>query len=162
MTTEAWRRATAAVSRLGNRGAALVEFAFVLPLLILIITGTLQFGLAMSYYVELVNAVNQGALQFSVSRGTGTPYSGTVTVIDNAAFLLNATTLNSNVTMSVNGTACTSDSSCITLMTAPGLPVQVAGAYPVNLSLVWKSVITLATACSPTTNICASFTETLQ
>ncbi len=162
MTIEALRKASAAAARLGTRGAAIVEFAFVLPLLVLIITGMVQFGLALSNYVMLVNAVNAGALQFSISRASSTPYSGTKTVIQQAASALSWATLNPNITMSVNGTACTTNSACSALMTKAGLPVQVAATYPVKLVVAYKTVITFPTSCSATTNICASFTESLQ
>jgi Flp pilus assembly protein TadG len=158
MTIEGLRKAGAAVARLGNSGAALVEFAFLAPWLVLIMLGTTQFGLVLSIYVMLVNAVNAGALNFSISRGV-TPYTSTVTVIDQSASLLNTTTLNSNITMSVNGTACTSDASCNTLMTGPGLPVKVMATYPCNSFPYSLNVAGYNFGC---TSLSAQLTEYLQ
>jgi Flp pilus assembly protein TadG len=172
MMIEAWPRVKAsagrlgkrgaAAGRLGKRGAAAVEFAVLLPLLLMIMTGIAQFGIALNQYVMLVNAINFGELQFSISRGSSTPYSSTVSVIQNSASTLTWASLSPNITMSVGGTTCNSDTSCSALMTQGGLQVQVTGAYPVNLTVAWVPVVTFATSCSPTTNICTSITGTLQ
>jgi Flp pilus assembly protein TadG len=159
---KAWCRVKAWAGRLGTSGAAAVEFAFVAPVLLLIMTGTAQFGIALNQYVMLVNAINFGELQFSISRGSSTPYSSTLTAIQNAASTLTWSTLSSNITMSVGGTPCSSDTACSNLMTKGGLQVQVTGAYPVNLTVAWVPVVTFQTNCSPATNICTSITGTLQ
>jgi Flp pilus assembly protein TadG len=159
---DAWRRVKARAGRLGKSGAAAVEFAFVAPVLLLIMTGIAQFGIALNQYVMLVNAINAGELQFSISRGSSTPYSSTVSVIQQSASTLTWASLSPNVTMSVGGTTCNSDSTCSALMTTGGLQVQVTGAYPVNLTVAWVPVVTFHTSCSTTTNICTSITGTLQ
>jgi Flp pilus assembly protein TadG len=157
---EAWRRVKASAGCLGNSGAAVVEFAFVAPVLLLIMTGIAQFGIALNQYVMLVNAINAGELQFSISRGSSTPYSSTVSVIHQSASTLNTASL--SISTSVGGTTCNSDSTCSALMTTGGLQVEVTGAYPVNLTVAWVPVVTFATSCSPTTDICTSITGTLQ
>jgi Flp pilus assembly protein TadG len=161
---KAWCRVKAWAGRLGTSGAAAVEFAFVAPVLVLLMTGIAQFGIALDQYMMLVNAINAGELQFSISRGSNTPYSSTLTAIQNAASTLTWASLSPNINMYVNGTQCTSDTSCSTAMcaTCAGQPVQVTGAYPVNLTVAWIPAVTFATSCSPTTNICTSFTGSLQ
>ena len=52
-----------------DRGAVLVEFALVLPLLILILLATVEFGFAFREYQILQNAVREGA-RFSALPGS--------------------------------------------------------------------------------------------
>jgi Flp pilus assembly protein TadG len=49
-----------------RRGQALVEFAIILPLLLLILTGILQFGVLLSGQIALVNGVREAARYGSV------------------------------------------------------------------------------------------------
>jgi Flp pilus assembly protein TadG len=49
-------------------GQAMVEFALVLPILLLLIMGIIQFGIVFSHYVTLTDAVRAGARQAAVSR----------------------------------------------------------------------------------------------
>lgn len=66
-------------SRFRNRrvgreeGQAYVEFAFVLPLLILIVMGIIQFGVVFKDYIALTDAVRVGARQGAVSRSITDP-----------------------------------------------------------------------------------------
>ncbi|MGC9469245.1 MAG: TadE/TadG family type IV pilus assembly protein, partial [Anaerolineae bacterium] len=43
-----------------HRGQGLVEFALILPVLLLIIIGTLEFGRIMFIYVNITNAAREG------------------------------------------------------------------------------------------------------
>lgn len=45
----------------GNRGAATVEFALVLPMLLLVLFGTIEYGWYLAEQSVLANAVSQGA-----------------------------------------------------------------------------------------------------
>lgn len=49
-------------------GQAYVEFALVLPILLLIVMGIVQFGTAFKDYIALTDSVRVGARQASVSR----------------------------------------------------------------------------------------------
>jgi Flp pilus assembly protein TadG len=79
------RRAAAGVptTKSGWRGQALVETALVLPLLLLIVTGIMQFGILLSGQVALVNGVREAARFGSVlqtaSAGAATTDAGQVT-----------------------------------------------------------------------------------
>lgn len=55
----------------------MVEFALVLPLLLLLITGIIQFGILFHNYVTLTDAVRAGARQAAVSRGLADPVKAT-------------------------------------------------------------------------------------
>ena len=55
-----------------KRGQSLVEMAVSLPLLLLILTGIMTFGIALNNYLTLTNAVEIGGQQLAVSRGQTT------------------------------------------------------------------------------------------
>jgi len=117
-----------------RRGTAIIEFAVLAPVMLLLVLGTFQFGLVISHYVLLTNAVGAGARYFALSRGSTTPYSDTVGVITGSSTSLTSSSI--TVTVSVNGTACTSDSTCKTaLSNAASLPATVAATYPCSLSV---------------------------
>jgi Flp pilus assembly protein TadG len=54
-------------------GQALVEFAVVLPLLLLLVTGIIQFGLLFNKYITLTDAVHSGAQALALGRGLSDP-----------------------------------------------------------------------------------------
>jgi Flp pilus assembly pilin Flp len=53
-------------------GAALVEFALVLPLLLVLLLGMLEFGKAFNYWIDATHLANQGARWAVVNRNPGT------------------------------------------------------------------------------------------
>jgi Flp pilus assembly pilin Flp len=55
-----------------ERGAALVEFALVLPLLLILLLGLLEFGKAFNYWIDTTHLANQGARWAVVNRNPGT------------------------------------------------------------------------------------------
>lgn len=55
-----------------QKGAALVEFALVLPMFLVLSTGIFTFGFALNNYLELTNAVTIGAQDVAVSRNVST------------------------------------------------------------------------------------------
>ena len=146
----AWRfarfRATK-VNTLGNRGAALVEFALVAPMLLLIVFGTAQFGVTLGQYVMLTNAVGVGAMQFAISRGDTTPSSDAWTAITTAASTLTPASI--KMTLSVNATACVTnastlsaaqaaDTTCATALTNNvGKPAQVSASYTATFRVMY-------------------------
>jgi Flp pilus assembly protein TadG len=72
--------------RVGERGSALVEFALVLPVLLITITGMAATAIALHNLLVLTNAVNTGAQLLSFSRGQTTdPCATAYTAISSAA-----------------------------------------------------------------------------
>lgn len=116
-------------------GAALIEFAFVMPLLMAMLVGMFMFGLTIHNYISVTGAAEAGMLQLTVSRGDTTPWTDTTNVIYAAAPTL--TKANLTVSVSVNGTACASDAACVTaLSTAAGMPASVTVRYPCDLKVL--------------------------
>jgi Flp pilus assembly protein TadG len=54
-----------------ERGQALTEFAFVLPILAVLLFGVIQFGILYNHYVTVTDAVRAGARKGAVSRYMG-------------------------------------------------------------------------------------------
>jgi Flp pilus assembly protein TadG len=125
-------------------GTALIEFAFVMPLLLMMLVGMFMFGLTIHNYISVTGAAEAGMLPLTVSRGDTTPWTDTTNVIYAAApTLLKA---NLTVSVSVNGTACTSDATCVTaLSTAAGLPASVTVRYPCDLKVLAVSYLSNCT-----------------
>ncbi|MBV8121052.1 MAG: pilus assembly protein [Alphaproteobacteria bacterium] len=135
-------------------GNVAVEFAFLAPVFLLLIFAGLQLGLVLKNYVILTNAVNVGAMQFSISRSDTTPYTDTINALEAAAPSLTAASL--TITLSVNGTACTSDSACSTALSAAApsggtlTPATVTATYPCGTQFTSYSFLTSACKLSST------------
>ena len=59
-----------------ERGAALVEFAFVLPVLLLLILGIIDFGRAYGAKQELIHATREGVRVYAVTQDYGEALGG--------------------------------------------------------------------------------------
>ncbi len=97
-----------------ERGTTVVEFAFVLVLLILLVFGTIEFGRAYNTKISLTHAAREGVRVYVVSGDSGAAVDAT----RNAATSLDPTQ------MSVSTTVCD-----------PGEPTEVAATYPFTLSI---------------------------
>jgi Flp pilus assembly protein TadG len=81
-----------------QEGQAMVEFALVLPVLLLLIMGIIQFGILFNNYVTLTDAVRAGARQAAVSRGLTDPVAATESRVKKSAAGLKASDLAITVT----------------------------------------------------------------
>jgi hypothetical protein len=63
-------------SRRGERGAALVEFALVLPIFLLLLVGMMHFGKALNYWIDATHLSNIAARQAAVNKNPNS--SGTL------------------------------------------------------------------------------------
>ena len=87
---------------LNENGQAMVEMALVLPILLLVVTGILTFGIAFNNYVLLTEATGIGARTLAISRGATTdPCATASSAIIAAAPLL--TPANLSFTFVLNG-----------------------------------------------------------
>jgi Flp pilus assembly protein TadG len=132
-------RAPARLRAASERGGALVEFAMVVPMFLILMVGMYSFGLLFTQYISLTEAVNIGGEQFSIARGNFTDPCATIAAaIDGASPFLN--TSNMGYTFSVNGATSgsgyatfgkgvtpTCASMATTLNSSQNLPVTVTG-----------------------------------
>ena len=131
-----------------QRGSAVLEFAFVFPLLLTVLLGIIYFGIALSGYITLANAAAMGAQALSISRGqTADVCQTTGQAILNGASNLNSTNLKVTIYVGVTslpptGTALISNAtpplSCssgqASLAAAQGKGAYVQVTYPANLT----------------------------
>jgi Flp pilus assembly protein TadG len=98
-----------------DNGQAMVEMALALPLLLLVLTGILTFGLAFNNYVLLTEATSIGARTLAISRGATTdPCATASSAVIAAAPLLSSANLSFTFVLNgttYTGTSCSSGSS---------------------------------------------------
>lgn len=105
----------------------MVEFAFVLPVLMVILLAIVQFGIAFNNYVTLTDAVRAGGRQATVGRFTASPVTATTQrVLASAAGLTTA-----NVTVKVTNADGTTPVSW-----THGNNVTVTATYPYDINLL--------------------------
>ncbi len=71
----------------------MVEFTIVLPILVVLLFGIMQFGVIWNHYVTLTDAVRAGARKAAVSRQAGDPVTVTQQAVYDAATDLDKTKL---------------------------------------------------------------------
>jgi Flp pilus assembly protein TadG len=89
------RRAAAAVRR-SERGASAVEFALILPVLILLLLGLLEYGRVYNVQISLSNAAREGARTMAIHNDAGQAR----TAARSAAPSVNPALSSANVTVS--------------------------------------------------------------
>jgi hypothetical protein len=62
--------------RRGQEGQALVEFALIVPLFLMIVVGIIQFGVALNFWLDLQRVANQGARWAAVNCGQSASMPG--------------------------------------------------------------------------------------
>ncbi len=103
-----------------QRGQTMVEFTIVLPILLLLLLGILQFGVVFNNYITLTDAVRAGARQASVGRSVADPTGAAVSRVRASATDLDQTKLNVTVTS----------------LWTQGSDVTVQATYPYSISLL--------------------------
>jgi Flp pilus assembly protein TadG len=101
-------------------GQAIVEFVIVLPLLVLLLLGIAQFGLAFHNYLSITDATRVGARAAAVKRTAGACAAAT-TAIQNTVSAKQWETISSRIT-------CTAGANT-------GDPVKVIVKYPYRIGL---------------------------
>jgi Flp pilus assembly protein TadG len=109
-----------------ERGQTMTEFALVLPMLVVLMLGIVQFGVAFNNYVTLTDAVRAGARKAAVSRQSSDPAGACRAAVLAAAGSLDTTELSTNLSCSSSW--------------APGSEVTVHADYPYNIKLLDWSV----------------------
>jgi Flp pilus assembly protein TadG len=141
-------------------GTALVEFTFVLPVVLFLLLGMLQFGIIFYNYVLVTRATEIGVRTLSISRLDPNAYTHVEATINQAATNISGLT----IAMSVNGTACSSNSGCQTALQSahnafavPPQPVSVTVSYSCSsTSIMPADLINLTGICPLTSTMYAS------
>jgi Flp pilus assembly protein TadG len=99
----------------------MVEFALVVPVLLLVVFGIIQCGILYNDYISLTDATRVGARKAATARHTSDPVGVTKAAVRNAAHDLDQ----SELTVNVNAT-----------VWAPGADVTVETSYPYELDIL--------------------------
>ena len=119
-------------------GNALIEFTLVLPILMAVLTGIFQLGIAFNNQLELTQGVGAAAQYLQVERTQSVdPCSEALTTIVNSAPMLVkgnvALTLTINTSAAVTASSCTSSEAA--LQASSLKPVTVYATYPCSISI---------------------------
>jgi Flp pilus assembly protein TadG len=110
-------------ARLRNEeGQGIVEFAFVLPVLLALILGIVQFGIVFNNYLTLNDATRVGARKAAVSRFLGD--NGTAAKAATVAAAANLDPVRLNVDVQSSN------------WTTPGADVSVTASYPYDINIL--------------------------
>lgn len=88
-----------------EHGAAAVEFALILPVLLLVLIGIIEFSLAFNAQLSLSQAAREGARNMAIHNDTGQASSAA----QNAAGRLDPATVSVAFNVTGGGTACAAD-----------------------------------------------------
>ena len=105
-------------------GQSMVEFALLLPILLVVALGILQFGIIYNNYVTLTDATRVGARQAAVSRFAGDSGAGATAFAKSSAAGLDWTKSGASLTITS------------TDWTTPGSNITVTGTYPYSVNLL--------------------------
>jgi len=134
-------RGIRALLRAGDQGSAVLEFALILPMMLLLTTVILVFGIAMNNYLQLTNAVSIGARTLAISaQMTLDPCATASSAITAAVPNLTPSKFTFSYVMNgtaYSGTSCSSSSvtSGAARNLSSGSTVSVTATYPLNLSV---------------------------
>jgi hypothetical protein len=91
------------IRRDGERGSALVEFALVMPIFLIVVFGMCSLGFIFNQYLALTEAVNIGGEQLALARGNyADPCKTVAAYVEQASPTLSPT--NMTFTFTINGT----------------------------------------------------------
>lgn len=110
-----------------ERGAAAVEFAILLPLLLMLVLGTVEFGRAYNAQITLTNAARDGVRVMAI----GNDPAGAKTAAQNAAASVSSTIPTSDITLSTN-TCSTGAQVTLTIKYNLATITGIAGPFPMT------------------------------
>ena len=115
------------MSKDSERGAAAVEFAILLPLLLMLVLGTIEFGRAYNTQITLTNAARDGVRVMAINNDP----TGARTAVRNAASSVSSTIPDANITISP--AACATDKQVtVTIKYNLSTITGIAGPFPMK------------------------------
>jgi Flp pilus assembly protein TadG len=122
-----------------DAGSAIVEFALLAPVLLMLLIGMFQFGLLINNYIQVTEAVRVGVRTLAISRGASTPIASTKNAVYASAPGLTQGSF--TFTITVNGNGCngsTTESTCAGYLTSgQGQQATLTAAYNCNSLVVF-------------------------
>jgi Flp pilus assembly protein TadG len=112
---------TLRIAARNERGQTMVEFALVLPILLVVLFGIIQFGILYNNYITLTDATRVGARKGSVSRTTANPAALAEAATRSAASGLKQADLDVSVTVAA---------------WTPGAELEVEATYPWDVNVL--------------------------
>jgi Flp pilus assembly protein TadG len=128
-----------------QNGSSMIEFALVLPVMLMAMMGIAAFGMALNNYISLTNATGVAARQLALSRGQTTdPCKLAANAVYGAAPLLSqssiviVTTINGNI---FKGNTCSSSSTTTGAAgdMTQGTTVTLTASFPCTLNVYGKN-----------------------
>jgi Flp pilus assembly protein TadG len=119
-TTAAAKQMSKRFNFKNQQGQSMTEFALVLPILVVLLFGVIQFGIVFNNYITVTDAVRAGARKGAVGRHIQNPDAAVVQSVRDAATDLRQSDLNVTVASSWQA----------------GETVTVTGSYPYSISLL--------------------------
>ena len=110
-------------------GQAITEFALILPILMALLLGIIQFGIIFNNYITLTDATRAGARKAAVSRFLGDNGASAKTTVENSAQGLDQSVLDPTI----NVTAAPD-------WNTPGNEVTVTARYPYSIKILGWTV----------------------
>jgi Flp pilus assembly protein TadG len=118
------------LQRLRNeRGQAMVEFALVLPILMALLLGIIQFGIVFNNYITLTDATRAGARKAAVSRFVGDSGASAKAAVENSAQGLDQSKLAPTISVTASPD-----------WNTPGNDVTVTASYPYSINILGWTV----------------------
>jgi Flp pilus assembly protein TadG len=113
-----------------QKGQAIVEFALVLPILMAILLGIIQFGIVFNNYITLTDATRAGARKAAVSRFLNDNGASAKQAVSDAAAGLDLSKLNPTISVTASPD-----------WNSPGGTVTVSASYPYSLNILGWTVV---------------------
>jgi Flp pilus assembly protein TadG len=112
-----------------ERGQAMVEFALVLPILMALLLGIIQFGIVFNNYITLTDATRAGARKAAVSRFDGDSGASAKLEVENSAQGLDQSKLAPTISVTASPD-----------WNTPGNEVTVTASYPYSINILGWTV----------------------
>lgn len=118
-----------------RRAAAALEFAFVMPIMTLMLFAIINFGIALNNRLVLTDGARAAVRELAVGRESATVHTDTTARFKESAAALDAANL--SLTIYVDNAVCASDATCKTaLSAASGKPAKIVASYPCDLRVL--------------------------
>lgn len=121
----------------GQKGSAIAEMAFGLPILLMVLTGIFSFSIVLYQKLQLAEAISVGGRYIAVDRGDNDPCKSAATKIYAAAPGLSQSSMSLSFTLNgvaTNGATCPGSGTSANSNMVSGANAQISATYPCALN----------------------------